>query len=254
MNFFLLIFLFLTPFNLCEKLKSFQILSPYLEKAQSEKILNEILDEGIYYLRGPKEDGTFEYAYLSQENPIQLNFSFDIEKTPFIWKQKGENIFSLKITVPKKKNLFWGNEDAYLKEAIIRIDGNEKVLETEKVLKRGETYEYPLKKIHKEFEIILNFEKLEGKERSSYVEVYLYQAGLKDSIKNPNYNFLMDLIELKKANPNPKIFEEKLSITLSNCGNPVKRELDYILYLLKGTTIEQREGVERLEKLLKEMP
>ncbi|MEJ5165949.1 MAG: hypothetical protein WHV67_02850, partial [Thermoanaerobaculia bacterium] len=173
MNFFLLILLFLTPFQLCEKLKSFQVLLPYLEKSQAEKILNEILDEGIYSLRGPKEDGTFEYAYLSEENPMALNFSFDIEKTPFLWKQKGENIFSVKITIPKKKNLFWGNEDVYLKEAIIKIDGEERVLEREKVLKRGETYDYPLKKIHKELEIILNFEKLEGKERSSYVEVYL---------------------------------------------------------------------------------
>lgn len=254
MNFFLLIFLFLTPFNLCEKLKSFQILSPYLEKTQAEKILNEIIDEGIYSLRGPKEDGTFEYAYLSQENPIPLNYSFDIEKTPFIWKQKGENIFSLKITVPKKKNLFWGNEDAYLKEAIIRIDGNEKSLEKEKVLKRGETYEYPLKKIHKEFEIILNFEKLEGKERSSYVEVYLYQAGLKDDPKNPNFSLISQLLQLKNTPLNSPYFKDGFEKVTLMCSSPVKRELHYILYLLKGSGREQMEGVERLEKLLKEMP
>lgn len=254
MNFFLLILVFMTPLQLCEKLKSFQVLAPHLEKSQAEKIFNEILDEGIYSLRGPKEDGTFEYAYLSEENPLALNFSFDIEKTPFLWKQKGENIFSIKITVPRKKNLFWGNEDAYLKEALIKIDGIEKILERERILKRGENYEYPLKKIYKEFEIILTFEKLEGKERSSYVEVYLYQAGLKDSIKNPHYDLLMALMELKKAGFYSSSFEEKLGKTLLNCGSPIKRELDYILYLLKGTSKEQREGIERLEKITKQIP
>ncbi|MEJ5166092.1 MAG: hypothetical protein WHV67_03585, partial [Thermoanaerobaculia bacterium] len=87
-----------------------------------------------------------------------------------------------------------------------------------------------------------------------YVEVYLYQAGLKDSPKNPNYDFLMNLLELKKAGLNPNIFEEKLGKTLLNCGSPIKRELDFILYLLKGTSKEQREGIDRLEKLLKEIP
>lgn len=253
MSFFLLILLFLEPFQLCEKLKSFQVLSPYLEKSQAEKIFNEILEEGVYNLRGPKEDGTFEYAYISEEIPLALNFSLDIEKTPYLWKQKAKDIFSIKITVPKKKNLFWGNEDSFLKEGIIIIDGTEKIFERDKILKRGKTYEYPLKKIYRDFEIVLNFEKLEGKERSSYLEITLYQAGLKDDIKNPNYDFLISLLELKKTGLNSYNFEEKLKKTLKNCGSPIKRELDYILYLLKGTSKEQREGIERLEKLIRQI-
>lgn len=254
-----MIFLFMILFligsqDLCQNLKSFQNLMPYLEKNEAEKIFNQILDEGIYNLRGPKPDGTFLYAYPSMENPQFLNFSFDLEKLPFIWKQKANNIFSIKIKVPKKKNIFWGNEDAYLKELLIKFGNEEKLLDKEKILKRGEEYEYPLNKIYENIEVVLKFEETENKGRSSYIEINLIQGGLKDDPKNPDYPLLKSLLELKKTYFSSPYFNENIENFLMNCPNSFKRELQYILYLLKGNSREQMEGIDRLEKLLKQIP
>lgn len=250
MNLFLILFFFSNANQICGKLTSFQSIYLYLEKNDAENIFNKIIDEGIIDLRGPIEDGNFKYAQLSKENPVALNFSFDLEKFPFVWAKSAENIFSIKIYVPKKKNIFWGNEDAYLKELLVKLDGIEKIIKKDQILKRGETYEYPLNKIFKKFEISLTFEKMEEKVRSSYVEVNLYQAGLVDDPKNPDYKLLQSLIELKKIGIDSNYFKESLDKTLTNCPNSLKRELYYILYLLKGNPEEQMEGIEKLEKLL----
>ncbi len=254
MNTIFMILFLIGSNDLCQNLKSFQSFSSYLEKNEAEKIFNKIVDEGIYNLRGPKEDGTFEFAYLSMENPQILNFSFDLEKFPFIWKQGANNIFSIKIKVPKKKNIFWGNEDAYLSELLVKLDGIEKVLDKEKLLKRGEEYEYPLNKIYNSVEVILKFQEMKDKKRSSYVEVNLYQGGLKDDPKNPDYPLLKNLLELKKYSIDSPFFAENMEKFLLNCSNSIKRELLYILYLLKGNQREQMEGVDRLEILIKQMP
>lgn len=253
MNIFFVLILFFGTQELCEKLLGFQNLITYMEKNEADKIFKIIVDEGIYNLRGPQEDGSFKYAYLSMENPEPLNFSFDLEKFPSSWKKSEENIFSIEIQIPKKKNIFWGNEDAYLKEGILKLDGVEKVIEKDKILKRGETYKYPLNKIYKNFEILLLFEKIEDKSRSSYVEVKLFKAGLKDDPKNPYYKLLKSLIELKKTDPNSTYFNENLNHCLENCKSPIKRELLLILYLLKGDQNEQMEGIQRLEKLLNQI-
>ncbi len=44
----------------------------------------------------------------------------------------------------KEKNLFWGNEDAYLKKAIAVVDEKEIVLEEDKIIKGGDEVTYPL--------------------------------------------------------------------------------------------------------------
>lgn len=254
MNILFMLLFFLGSNEICENLKSFQNISSYLEKNEAENIFNKILDEGIHSLRGPKEDGTFEFAYLSVENPQILNFSFELEKFPFIWKQEAKNVFSIKIKVPKKKNLFWGNEDAYLSELLVKLEGIERILDKEKLLKRGEEYEYPLNKIYKDVEVILKFQEREDKKRSSYVEVNFYQGGLKDDPKNPDYHLLKSLLELKKYRLDSPFFAENMEKFFMNCSNSVKRELLYILYLLKGNQSEQVEGVDRLEKLIKQLP
>lgn len=253
MNILFALILFFGAQELCEKLLGFQNLAVYMEKYEAEKIFKKIIDEGIYNLRGPQDDGSFKYAYLSMENPEVLNYSFDLEKFPFNWKKGEENIFAIEIYIPKKKNIFWGNENAYLKEAIIKLEGVEKIIEKDKILKKGEKYEYPLNKIHKNFEISLLFEKMEDKGRSSYVEVKLFKAGLKDDPKNPDYQLLKSLIELKKAVFGSTYFNENLNYCLENCRNSFKRELLFILYLLKGNHNEQLEGIKRLEKLLNQI-
>lgn len=253
MNILFVLILFFCAQELCEKLLSFQNLAVYMEKYEAEKIFKKIIDEGIYNLRAPQDDGSFKYAYLSMENPEELNFSFELEKFPFSWKKNEENIFSIEIYIPKKKNIFWGNEDAYLKEVILKLEGFEKVIERDKILKKGETYKYPLNKIYKNFEVSLLFEKMEDKGRSSYVEVHLFKAGLKDDPKNPDYKLLKSLVELKKAVFGSNYFNENLNYCLENCKNSFKRELLFILYLLKGNQKEQLEGIERLEKLLNQI-
>lgn len=192
MNILFVLILFFGAQELCEKLLGFQNLAVYMEKYEPEKIFKKIIEEGIYNLRGPQDDGSFKYAYLSMENPETLNFSFELEKFPFNWKKSEENIFSIEIHIPKKKNIFWGNEDAYLKEWILKFDGVEKVIEK-------------------------------------------------------------SLIELKKAVFGSTYFNENLNYCLENCRNSFKRELLFILYLLKGNHNEQLEGIKRLEKLLNQI-
>lgn len=136
-----MVFFLLSPREICQNLKSFQHLIPYFEKIEGEKIFYKIIDEGIYELRGPKEDGTFLYAYLSEENPQSLHFSLALEKYLFIWRQKGDNIFSIKIKIQNKKNIFWGNEDAYLQELSIKFGNEENLVDGRKILKRGNEYE-----------------------------------------------------------------------------------------------------------------
>ncbi len=114
---FLILFLYFNSYiDLCEKLKGFKEIQEHLNPTEAEKILDKIIEEGIYNLRGPKPDGSFEYAILSKENPEYINYSIDLEKLPFEWKMVEENIFSLKIYVPKKKNLFWEMKMLILKK------------------------------------------------------------------------------------------------------------------------------------------
>ncbi len=145
-----------------------------------------------------------------------------------------------------------GNEDAYLKKAIAVADGKEIILDEDKIIKRGDELSYPLKDIFKKVEIFLYFDEIQGLKRSSYVEIKLLKAGLQDLKENPNYEFLKFLKDLKEKSLNSYNFKEDFEKTLSYCSNQLKRELLYILYLLKGSHSERKEGIERLEKLIQE--
>ncbi len=101
-------------------------------------------------------------------------------------------------------------------------------------------------------EIFLYFDEIKGLKRSSYLEIKLLKAGLQDLKENPNYGFLKFLKDLKGKSLNSYNFKEDFEKTLSYCSNQLKGELLFILYLLKGNPKERQEGIERLEKLLKE--
>lgn len=243
---FIFIFFSLFPFEVCDKLNSLKNLLPYIDKTSAKRILNQLADEGIFMLRGPKGDGTFFYAYPSMEVEEFVSFNVELNKQSLAWQKTLENGFGIKISVPKKKNLFWGNEDVLLKELTLILDGREKTVAKEKILKKGEEFEHRELSYYKFFEAKILFEKI--KERDSLIEIKIFKAQLKDDPKNPNYPFLNSLLKIKSIQSSD--FEQSLEEALSFCHNNLKRELFYIIYLLKGNPVEREEGIRKLEEII----
>jgi len=128
-----------------------------------------------------------------------------------------------------------------------------RVLLADRHLARDEELKIPFGAIVPRASVAIVFERYPDSERDPYIAVEALQAGLWDDPSNPQAEMLRRLVELSGARPGGGDYAARLDRAMEGCVPPVRRELEYILYLLKGNPREQEEGRKRLEELLKKM-
>lgn len=239
----------------CERLRAARLLLPMAEGEESAgRLVAELVAGALHDLRGPRPDGTYRWARLSEQAAVPVEKGVEVERGTMEWKAEGTNWFALRIKCPGKKNLFWGNAPVMLRSVTLDDGtGAPKVLLKDRRLAREEEVKLPFGAILPKAAVTIVFEKLPEGERDPWVEVTGLQADLWDDPANPQAEMVARVRDLRGERPGGEWYASRLDRALEGCAKPVKRELEYILYLLNGTPREQEEGRRRLEELLKRM-
>jgi len=239
----------------CERLRTARVLLPLVEREETAgRIAATLVADTLHDLRGPRPDGSYRWARLSEQAAQPVEKGVDVDRDRLEWKAEGTDWFALNLKCPSKKNLFWGNAPVMVRSvAVDDGTGPPKVLLRDRRLARGEEIKVPFGSILSRVTVAVVFEKLPEGERDPYVEVAGLQAGLLDDGANPQAELVKRVADLAGEKPGGDWYASRLDRALEGCAKPVRRELETILYLLNGTSREQEEGRRRLAELLERM-
>lgn len=239
----------------CEKLRTARVLLPFVgQEDAAGRIAAKLVADALHDLRGPRPDGTYRWARLSEKASVEVEKGVEVDRDRLEWKAEGKDWFALRLQCPSKKNLFWGNAPVMIRSVTVDDGtGPPKVLLRDRRLSRGEELKVPFEAILPQAAVSIVFEKFPEGERDPYITVAAQQAGLWDDPANPQAELAKRIADLTGDRPGTDGFASRLDRALEECAKPVKRELEYILYLLNGTPSEQEEGRKRLEELLGRM-
>ena len=242
------------PESVCARLTAVQVLTA--QETRDDALLalaQNLLTQALAGLRGPRPDGSYLYARLSEEESIAVPKTVDVENSPQTFTVSGVIWFGFRLRCPDNKNLFWGNAPAMVKKATLISGGTSKILLENRKLGRGEEFTQKFGAVLPEVRLEIVFEKIPGGDRDPQLEFTGLAAGLKDDPGNPNAELVVEVRALREEGFNGFRFPDHLEKALGYCRKGIKRDLEYILYLLNGTERERDEGVQRLRDLIRAM-
>lgn len=236
----------------CERLRTARLLLPLVEQEDAAgRIAATLVADTLHTLRGPRPDGTYRWARLSEKASFEVEKGVEVDRDRLEWKAEGKDWFALRLKCPGKKNLFWGNAPVMLRSVTVDDGtGQPKVLLHDRRLSREEEIKIPFDAILPRAAVVVVFEKLPEGERDPYIQVAAQQAGLWDDPANPQAELVKRVADLAGEKPGGDWYASRLDRALEGCARPVKRELETILYLLNGTPREQEEARRRLEAMI----
>lgn len=242
------------PPDVCERLRTARVLLPLAEQEQAAgRIAAELVADALHELRGPRPDGSYRWARLSEKAAVEVSKGVEVDRSRLEWRIEGSNWFALRLKCPKKKNLFWGNDPVMVRSVLLDGGGHPRILEKDRLLGRDEKIRLDFGAILPTATVTIVFEKVPGSERDPFIEVAGIQAGLWDDPANPRAEMVGRLLDLADERPGGDWYASRLDRVLEGCRQPVRRELEYILYLLNGTPREQEEARRRLEAIIREL-
>jgi len=259
--------------NLISNLKMSSVNTSYLTG------IADNITEAIYLLREPQNDGSYKYAKYEKsgdqlaENE-QLTVKYTIDSLGTYSRKFDSRVYMIKIYSPKKRGLFEGNRDFYVKDIKIKYskDGREKIYNknVEKWIKRGESYDLVFPEVYKSPEVNVRYgTKKEHKNRATMGFEFV-KATLMDSKDNPNYALLQELknlgtadtkdldslsLKLKGFLKNADLGSGNISVAKnSNLGNnkssmPSNDKLMYFYYMLKDDTNKRENLINKFENM-----
>jgi len=240
------------PPEICRRLQAVQLLA--VQEPQEEalkKLTGRWLEDILHLLRGPGPNGTYRWARLDESDARTEPKGVEVEDSAQTLTVQWTNWFGFHLRCPKKKNLFWGNAPVMVRKVILVSEGGEKILLENHRLDRGEDLTRKFGAILPEGRLEVVFERLPGGERSAYVELSGLLAGLADDPDNPQAPLVKEIRAMIAAGPDGSALSGHLERALGRCQQGVRRELEYILYLLNGTERERADGRRRLEELIR---
>ena len=236
------------------------------------------ITEAIYLLRKPQSDGTYKYAKyeksggdLAENEQLTVKYTTD---SPGTYSRKFDSrLYMMKIYSSKKRGLFEGNRDFYVKDIKVQYtdNGRGKVYTKtlEKWIKRGESYELVFPDVFEAPVINVRYgTKREHKNRATMGFEFV-KATLTDTRDNPNYALveqLKDLRSVDKGDLNElsvalKSFLRKADLkqttNLSEASDNVSKpsnmpsndKLQYFYYMLKDKTNEREDLIKKYESM-----
>jgi hypothetical protein len=239
----------------CEPLRAARALAPLAGSEEgADRLTARLVADALHALRGPLPDGAYRWARLSEKAAVPVPRNVEVDRDRLEWRIEGADWFALRLECPEKKNLFWGNAPVMVRSVTVDDGtGAPRVLLRDRRLSRGEEVKLPFGAILPRAAVAIQFEKLPDNERDPFVEVEALQAGLWDDPANPAAEMVKLVRDLADERPAGEWYLSRLDRAIEGCGKPVKRELEYILYLLDGDPSEQNEGRRRLKELINNM-
>jgi hypothetical protein len=239
----------------CESLRAARALAPLAGGEEgADRLTARLVADALHTLRGPLPGGAYRWARLSEKAAVPVPRNVKVDRGRLEWKIEGADWFALRLECPEKKNLFWGNAPVMVRSVTVDDGtGSPRVLLQDRRLSRGEEVKLPFGAILPKAAVVILFEKLPDSERDPFVEVEALQAGLWDDPANPAAELVKLVRDLADERPGGEWYLSRLDRAIEGCGKPVRRELEYILYLLDGSPAEQAEGRRRLKDLVEHL-
>jgi hypothetical protein len=240
------------PPEICRRLQAVQLLAAQEPQEEALKQLTgRWMEDILHLLRVPVPDGTYRWARLSESDARTEPKGVDVEESVQTLTIPVTNWFGFHLRCPKKKNLFWGNAPVMVRKVVLTAGGTSKVLMVDRRLDRGEDLTQRFGAILPEGRLEVAFERLPGGERSAYVELSGLLAGLTDDPENPQAPLVGEVRAMIAAGADGSAFPQHLDRALGQCQKGIRRELEFILYLLNGTERERADGRRKLEELIR---
>lgn len=212
--------------------------------ADSRQVLLAILDNDIDTLRGPREDGTYQWASLQREEGGRVTDEKTIE---YVYTQPelryvtltGANGYRVEVIVPRKRGTFSANNRVWVRNVIADITGFDGKVTHHEIpmnvwVNPGDATGGPLPDIGKSVKATVELG-VESGDKTAVAEVALVQAKLVDDPKSPYFpavNRLLQIRELAAAR----------DINRGNLKNAVDEALLSLPGELEKRTAEQQEA------------
>jgi hypothetical protein len=240
------------PPEVCRKLQAVQLLAAQEPQEDAVgKLTGRWLEEVLHLLRGPAPDGTYRWARLAESDARTEPRGVDVEDPVQTLTVPVEDWYGFHLRCPRKKNLFWGNAPVMVQKVLLVSGGVERILVENHRLDRGEELLRKFGAIVPEGRLEITFERLPGGERSAHVELSGLLAGLADAPENPQAPLVGEVRAMLATGAGGAAFPGHLERALDRCQQGIRRELEFILYLLNGTEGERADGRRRLEALIR---
>jgi len=238
------------------------------------------ITEAIYLLREPQPDGSYKYAkYEKSGGDIAENEQLTVKYTtgsPGTYSRKLDSkLYMIKIYSPKKRGLFEGNRDFYIKDIRVQYTENGRrkayTKTLEKWIKRGENFELVFPDVYENPVINVRYgTKREHRNRAT-MGLEFVKANLTDTRDNPNYSLIQQLKDLRSVDKDDlnelsvalKSFLKSADLkkfagspgsnvttTISKSSNmPSNDKLQYFYYMLKDKSNERDELIKKFESM-----
>lgn len=173
-----------------------RVVSVAEELDEERQVLSTILDQNITALRGPRPDGTYQWASLQREEASRAATEKGIEQ---VQSQKdlpnvsvsAPNAYRVDIVVPQKRNLFSSNNRVYVRNIHVELTGFDGKVSAQDIpvnawVSPGDSHAEPLPFIAKSAKATAELG-VESGDKKAVATVALLQAKLVDDPNGPYF-------------------------------------------------------------------
>lgn len=218
---------------------------------RERQVLLAITDSDIKDLRGPRDDGTFQWASLQREEGGRIS---DEKTVEHVSTQKelryvtltGDNGYRVEVTAPRKRSAFAANNRVYVRNVIVDSTGFDgKVAHHEIPLEAwvnpGDSTGTPLPEIGKSVRVTVELG-VESGEKQAVAQVSLVQARLVDDPTSPYYPAVTRLVQIR----------EQIAARDLNRG-ALRNTIDEALLALPGELAKRTAEMDEAARVRKQM-
>lgn len=174
---------------------------------RERQVLLAILDSDIRTLRGPRDDGTFQWAALQREEGGRVTDEKSIE---YVYTEAelrnvtltASNAYRVEVNVPKKRGAFSANNRVWVRNVIADITGfdgktTHHEIEINRWVNPGDSEGGPLPSIGKSVKATVELG-VESGDKKATAEVALVQAKLVDDPNSPYFPAVTRLVQIRE--------------------------------------------------------
>ncbi|HYI08774.1 MAG TPA: hypothetical protein VEK57_06860 [Thermoanaerobaculia bacterium] len=174
---------------------------------RERQVLLAILDSDIKTLRGPRDDGTFQWAALQREEGGRVTDEKAIE---YVHTEKelrnvtltAPNAYRVEVNVPKKRGMLSANNRVFVRNVIADITGfdgktTHHEIEINRWVNPGDSEGGPLPSIGKSVKATVELG-VESGDKKATAEVALVQAKLVDDPNSPYFPAVTRLVQVRE--------------------------------------------------------
>ncbi|MEW5945127.1 MAG: hypothetical protein AB1742_02910 [bacterium] len=242
-----------------------------------------LIDEAVHLLRGPIPGGQgYQFASVVTDGSIEpqafVRTKVDADHNRGVFqKVAGETttVFELEIYSPLHRGFFKNNGDTYVESYTLtyNLGGAVKTVtqDFKTWVRRGQTYTIPLPGVVDRARLEMSANVLPSDVNRAYIEMRAKHPRVEDKPESPYYFAIRELLDARdyaSSYAKRDKVAEKLNGALSSLqyfpaatgdrrlecdASRIVRDLEYVLYLVRGDENDRRRAEEKLEKIIADL-